>query len=61
MGFISNEFEEILNDNMKNVVGSLKDDGGEHETTTLDYAGLATILWSIRQDMNERIKVLEAR
>ena len=46
---------------MKNITGSLKNDDGEHETTTLDYARLTTILWSVCQDMNERIKVLEAR
>ena len=34
---------------------------GEHQTTTLDYARLTTILWSVCQNLNERIKVLEAK
>ena len=38
VGFISNEFDEKLNDDMKNIIGSLKDDNGEHKTITLDYA-----------------------
>ena len=61
VGFISNEFDEKLNDDMKNIIGSLKDDNGEHKTTTLDYARLTTILWSVCQNLNERIKVLEAK
>ena len=36
VGFISNEFDEKLNDDMRNIIGSLKDDNGEHKTTTLD-------------------------
>ena len=61
VGFISNEFDEKLNDDMKNVTGSLKNEEGEHITTTLDYARLTTILWSVCQNLNERIKVLEAK
>ena len=61
VGFISNEFGEILNDDMRNIIGSLKDDDGNHDTTTLDYARLTTILWSVCQNLNERIKVLEAK
>ena len=59
VGFISNEFDEKLNDDMRNIIGSLKDDNGEHKTTTLDYARLTTILWSVCQQLNERIKALE--
>ena len=61
VGFISNEFDEKLNDDMKNIIGSLKNEEGEHQTTTLDYARLTTILWSVCQNLNERIKVLEAK
>ena len=46
---------------MRNIIGSLKDDDGNHDTTTLDYARSTTILWSVCQNLNERIKVLEAR
>ncbi len=59
VGFISNEFDNELNDDMKNIVGSLKDDEGKHLTTTLDYARLTTILWSVCQQLNERTKALE--
>ena len=61
VGFISNEFDEKLNDDMKNIVGSNKDNDGNHDTTTLDYARLTTILWSVCQNLNERIKLLEAK
>ena len=61
VGFISNEFDDKLNDDMKNIIGSLKNEEGEHQTTTLDYARLPTILWSVCQNLNERIKVLEAK
>ena len=61
VGFISNEFDSELNDDMRNIVGSNKDENGNHLTTTLDYSRLTTILWGVCQDMNERIKVLEAR
>ena len=59
VGFISNEFDNELNDDMKNIIGSLKDDEGNHLTTTLDYARLTTILWGVCQQLNERIKALE--
>ena len=59
VGFISNEFDNELNDDMKNIIGSNKDDEGNHLTTTLDYARLTTILWGVCQQLNERIKVLE--
>ena len=59
VGFISNEFDNELNDDMKNIIGSLKDDEGKHLTTTLDYARLTTILWGVCQQLNERIKALE--
>ena len=59
VGFISNEFDNELNDDMKNIVGSNKDDEGNHLTTTLDYARLTTILWGVCQQLNERIKALE--
>ena len=61
VGFISNGFDEKLNDDMKNIIGSLKNDNGEHKTTTLDYARLTAILWTVCQNLNERIKVLEAK
>ena len=57
--FISNEFDNALNDDMKNIIGSLKDDEGKHLTTTLDYARLTTILWGVCQQLNERIQALE--
>ena len=46
---------------MKNITGSLKNEEGEHQTTTLDYARLTTTLWSVCQNLNERIKVLETK
>ena len=61
IGFIANDFNDMLNDDMKSIVESIKDNNGEHQAYGLDYAKLTTILWSVCQNLNERIKVLEAK
>ena len=61
VGFIANDFNDMLNDDMKSIVESIKDNEGNHEAYGLDYAKLTTILWSVCQNLNERIKALEAK
>ena len=51
----------MLNDDMKSIVESIKDNNGEHQTYGLDYAKLTTILWSCCKNLNKRIKALEAK
>ena len=61
VGFIANDFNDMLNDDMKSIVESISDNNGEHQAYGLDYAKLTTTLWSVCQNLNERIKVLEAK
>ena len=68
IGFIANDFDDNLPEKWKNsivgttIINQITDEenntsGGE-EIKTLDYARLTTILWSVCQSLNERIKVL---
>ena len=59
VGFIANDFNDLLNDDMKSIVESIKDNNGDHQLYGLDYPKLTTILWSVCQQLNERIKALE--
>ena len=61
VGFISNDFEAELSDDMRNIVGSYRSDEGGHLTTTLDYGRLTTVLWAVVKNLNERVKNHEAR
>jgi hypothetical protein len=65
VGFIANEFEAVLPDYAKHIVGtgSLKrsEDAEEEEIRTLDYGRLTSILWSVCKNLQRRIEVLESR
>jgi hypothetical protein len=64
VGFIANQFDDLLGINMRNIVGTTtinNDDDGKNgtEIKTLDYSRLTSILWTICQNLNDRIKILE--
>jgi hypothetical protein len=65
VGFIAQEFEAVLPEVFKHIVGdgTLKrsEESDEEVIKTLDYSRLTTILWGVCKRLQNRLDVLEAR
>ena len=69
MGFIAQDIKEAIPQQWQNLVGSFEKANSPPDLAepsleqylTLDYARLTAVLWSVCQNMDRRIKALEAR
>ena len=65
MGFIAQDFEAVLPEYYKKIVGTgtfkRTEESYIEEIKTLDYSRIVTILWGALKKSNEIIAALEAR